>query len=267
MNARLRCTLLALLALSLAAPLAAPLAAQDKPAEPRPSDSKPAENRFRRDDCVMNGNCEMRVFTLSNVAQQNEANEILVALRNMMEPTTKIFLVASQNKIVINASPAQLALADRLIQDLNKLHRTYKLTYTVTDLDNGRAVGTQHYSMIIVDGQRTTLKQGSKIPVATGSYSTDHNASQTQFTYLDVGMNFDASLTETAGGGLLKTKVEQSNLGEPSTIAGVTEPVVRQAVLEGTSSLTVGKPMSLGSIDITGTTHRLDIVVVMEVQP
>jgi type II secretory pathway component GspD/PulD (secretin) len=209
----------------------------------------------------------MRTFQLANIAQQNDANEILVALRNMLDPYVKIYLVASENAIVIDAAPDQLALAERLIHELDKPKKTYKLTYTVTDVDNGRTVGAQHYSMIIVGGQHTTLKQGSKIPVATGSYSTDHNASQTQFTYLDVGMNFDASLIEMGDGGLLKSKVEESNLGEPSTIAGVTEPVVRQTVLEGTASLTLNKPQTLGSVDITGTTHRLDIVVTMQIAP
>jgi hypothetical protein len=248
--------------------LAAPAFAQDKPA-----DTKLEPPHHRQDDCQMNGNCEMRVIPLNNVAQQNDANEILVALRNILDPSVKIYLIASQNKVVINASPAQLAVAEQLIQDLNKQHRTYKLTYTVTDVENGKPVGTQHYSMIIVDGQRTTLKQGSKIPVATGSYSNGGSSSatgagvQTQFTYLDVGMNFDATLTEMANGGLLKSKVEESTLGEPSVIAGISEPVVRQTVLEGTSSLTIGKPLSLGSIDITGTNHRVDIVVVMDVAP
>jgi hypothetical protein len=87
---------------------------------------------------------------------------------------------------------------------------------------------------------------------------------QTQFTYLDVGLNIDVTLDEDAGGARLKSKVEQSSIGESHEIAGVLEPVVRQTVMEGTSLLTMGKPVSLGSLDITGSTRHLEIEVVLE---
>jgi len=79
-----------------------------------------------------------------------------------------------------------------------------------------------------------------------------------------VGMNFDATLNEVEGGAVLKSKVEQSSLGTPSTIAGVQEPVVRQTVLDGIAVLTLGKPVLLGSIDVPTTTRRFDIAVVLE---
>jgi hypothetical protein len=120
--------------------------------------------------------------------------------------------------------------------------------------------------MVLVSGQRTTMKQGSKIPVATGTVSENGSPStQTQFTYLDIGLNFDATLDESVNGVRLRSKAEQSSLGADKTIAGVTEPVVRQTVLEGTSILTPGKPLILGSLDIPDSTRRLDIEVVMDV--
>ncbi len=51
------------------------------------------------------------------------------------------------------------------------------------------------------DGQRATLKIGQKIPVATGSYNAGVSTGvasigvQTQFTYLDVGVNIDITPT------------------------------------------------------------------------
>ena len=39
---------------------------------------------------------------------------------------------------------------------------------------------------------------------------------------------------------------------------------MRQAKLEGTSILTAGEPLILGSMDIPGTARRLDIEVLME---
>ena len=87
---------------------------------------------------------------------------------------------------------------------------------------------------------------------------------QTQFTYLDVGINIDATLNEVAGGAQCKCKVEQSSIGEEKAMGGVQEPIVRQSVIEAFSLLQMGKPEVVGSLDITGSTRHLDIEVVME---
>ena len=109
------------------------------------------------------------------------------------------------------------------------------------------------------------MKQGSKVPIATGSYNASGNTgAQTQFTYIDVGMNFDVNLDEFANGVRLRSKVEQLGVAEQSSGVGVQDPIIRQSLLEGTSFLTAGKPVVLGSIDIPGSTRHLDIEVVME---
>jgi type II secretory pathway component GspD/PulD (secretin) len=243
--------------------------AQDQPDKPSTEDqtsSKPLDHCA----AIRGSATESRTFYLTNVSQQNDANEILVALRNMLCPGTKTYLVTNQNALVMQAPPDQLAAAQKIINDLDRPRKTYRLIYTITELDAGKTIGTQHFSMVIVSGQHTSIKQGDKVPVATGSYSNGDATSdktagvQTQFTYLDVGMNFDATLDEVANGARLLSKVEQSSLGAPTTIAGVQEPVVRQTVLQGTSFLSFDKPLMLGSIDIPNSTRHFDIAVVLE---
>lgn len=206
-----------------------------------------------------------QVFYLTNISGPTEALDIVSAIRNMLDPRDKVYLVQAQNALFVQGSTDQLALAQKLINDLDRPRRTYRLTYTITEVDGGKRAGTQHYAMLVVSGQRTTMKQGNKVPLATGTYNSGTSSSQTQFTYLDIGMNFDATLDESVNGVRLRSKVEQSSIGEDKTIAGVQEPIVRQAVLEGTSVLTEGKPLILGSMDIPDSTRRLDIGVVMEV--
>jgi hypothetical protein len=82
--------------------------------------------------------------------------------------------------------------------------------------------------------------------------------------YLDIGLNIDASIEESADGVKLNTQVEQSSIAEEKSGLGTQDPIVRQAKLEGTSILAAGKPLILGSMDIPGTARRLDIEVVME---
>ena len=219
------------------------------------------------DDAVAKPNSNpTQVFYLNNISTDNEATEILVGVRNLLDPQVKVFMVQAQRAIFVQGARDQLTLAKQLIDDLDRPKRTYRLTYTITEVDDGKRVGTQHFSMVLVSGQRTTMKQGSKVPVATGTVSENGSPStQTQFTYLDVGLNFDATLDESVNGVRLRSKAEQSSLGADKSIAGVQEPVVRQTVLEGTSILTPGKPLILGSLDIPDSPRRLDIEVVMDV--
>jgi type II secretory pathway component GspD/PulD (secretin) len=206
-----------------------------------------------------------QAFYLATSSQQNDANEVVNAIRNLLPPDVKTYLVPSQNAIVVRATPDQLVLMQKIINDLDRPKKAYRLIYTITELDGDKRVGTQHFAMIVAAGQRTVLKQGSKVPIATGSYSaTGSSGAQMQFTYTDVGMNFDATLDEFANGVRLRTKVEQLTVAEQTSSLGSQDPVIRQSTLEGTSFLALGKPLVLGSMDIPGSTRHLDVEVVME---
>jgi type II secretory pathway component GspD/PulD (secretin) len=255
----------ALLASALTAALAAPCAlaqGSDSAKQPNPCQTQ-------------TGPISTKVFYLENTKPaapfmsgyrdyaNGPAEEIQVALKNMLCPADRVFLMGSQGAIAVQGDSAQLDLAEKLIRQLDRPDKAYRLTYTMTELDGGKTISTQHFSMIALDGQHTSMKEGSKIPVATGSVGKGDDM-QTEFTYLDIGMNFDSSIEEVANGVRLQAKVEQSSLGQPSTIAGVQEPVVRQTVLQGTSFLTLGKPVMLGSVDVPNTTRHFDIAVVAD---
>ncbi len=222
------------------------------------------------DSCLRSGACPVHTIYLANSIKGNESNDIITALRNVLLPGDKIFFVESQNAILVEAPPEQLALAQKLLGELDRPRKTYRLTYTVAETDAGKPVGTQHFSLIVVSGQETSLKEGSKVPVLTGSFSPSTSASsqgmgvQTQYTYLDVGMIFDATLEDFANGVRLRSKVEQSSIAEEKSGFVPQDPIVRQSILQGTSFLTPGKPLLLGSIDIPGSTRHLDIDVVMD---
>jgi type II secretory pathway component GspD/PulD (secretin) len=206
----------------------------------------------------------VQTFYLGTSSQQNDSNEVVVAIRNILPPDVKIYLVPGQNAVVMRATPDELVLAQKLINDLDRPKKAYRLIYTITESDAGKRVGTQHFAMVVAAGQRTTLKEGSKVPIETGSYAANSSGAQTQMTYIDVGMNFDATLDEFANGVRLRSKVEQSSIAEEKSGVGTQDPIVRQSVMEGTSFLSLGKPLVLGSMDIPGSTRRLDVEVVME---
>jgi type II secretory pathway component GspD/PulD (secretin) len=209
----------------------------------------------------------VQTFYLTNVNEVTEANEVVVALRNMLDPSDKVFLVPSQNAIFVSASPDQLLVAQKLLKDLDHPRKTYRLIYTITETEEDKRVGSQNFAITVVSGARTTIKNGSKIPVATGSYSSGASGTQTQFTYLDIGLNIDASLAESVNGVRLRTKVERSSVIEDKPVSIVNEPIVRQMVLEGTSILIPHKQVMLGSLDIPGSTRHLELGVTLELVP
>lgn len=205
----------------------------------------------------------IQTFYLTNVSQPKDATDLTTALRNLLDAHDKIYLVESENAVVVQGTAEQIALARTLLNDLDRPKKTYRLTYTITDTDGGTRVGTQHFAMIVVAGQRTVLKQGNKVPVATGSIANASDV-KTEVTYIDVGMNFDATLDEFANGVRLNSKVEQLSMADEKSGAGVQDPIIRQTRLESTSFLTAGKPLILGSLDIPGSTRQVDIEVVMD---
>jgi hypothetical protein len=80
--------------------------------------------------------------------------------------------------------------------------------------------------------------------------------------YVDVGLSIEA----TIDGSRLRTKVEQSTIADEKSAVGAQDPVIRQGVLEETSTLVEGKPLVLGSFDIPGTARHEEIGVVSELQ-
>ncbi len=277
----------------------------------------------------------VQTFYLTNVSQQNDANEIMVALRNLLDPTVKIYLVNSQNAIVVRATPDQLVLAEKLINDLDRtraevivdvamlevsrdkvrnlgitLPQTFGLTpqtsnanttstgTTSTSTTTGTSTGTsttgttstnltlnslgnlnatnfavtvtggtvnalltdndtrvlQNPRIRATDGQRAQLKIGSKIPVATGSYSSTLSTTaslgvQTQFTYLDVGVNIDITPTVHFDREIsLKMKIEISSENGIAPLQGVNEPIIAQRVAEQTIQLKDGEPSILAGL-------------------
>lgn len=205
----------------------------------------------------------IETIPLMNASTQAEQNEILTAIRNMVNPNVKVFLVSSRDAIMISGTADQVALTHRLIRDLDITKKEYRLTYTLTEMQDGKRVGVQHFSMELVDGQRSVMKQGSRIPISTAQ-PTAALTSPAEIAYIDVGVNIDATLSSIAGGAILKTKVEQSSVADEKSNVGLSNPVIRQVTLEGVSKLATGQPITIGSVDIPSSTRHVEIAVLLD---
>jgi type II secretory pathway component GspD/PulD (secretin) len=226
--------------------------AQTKPEDAQPSQAKPAAPTDPE---------TVRTFFLTNSSEQNDFNDIQTAVRNML-PGVKIYGVEAKNAINIKATPEDMEIAQKLIADLDQPQKRYRLTYTITDAESGKRTGSQQFTLLVTSGERSTFKQGSRVPIVTGTF--EGQPAGTQVQYQDIGLNIQARVSGSADALNLQTKIELSSLAEDKPVASAQDPIVRQTVFDESSQLSQGKPMVLGSVDLPGTTRSQEIAVVAE---
>ena len=235
-----------------AALLAQPLLAQAQTAGSESGDAHAAKTIYK-------------TFYLTNLTQTHDANEIQTDLRNML-PNARLFYVPSQNAISLRSTPEDIALAEEILADLDRTKKVYRLTYTLTDLDGGRRIGTQRIALVVASGGSTDIKQGSKVPLVIGMTEPETNAaSHSQVQYQDVGLEIEASLEGSPDGVKVRSKIAQSSVADEKSGIGAQDPLFHQTTLDGVSILSPGKPLVLGSLDVPGTTRHQEVEVVSEV--
>jgi general secretion pathway protein D len=112
-----------------------------------------------------------------------------------------------------------------------------------------------------VDGQIAKLRIGDKIPIATGSFQAGVGVGgvggvgsvsplvNTQFQYLDVGVNVDITPRVHPNHEIsMKVKVEVSSHTGDATIGGITQPIISQRVIEHDIRLKEGEVNILGGL-------------------
>jgi general secretion pathway protein D len=107
----------------------------------------------------------------------------------------------------------------------------------------------------ILDGQAAKLRIGDRVPVATGSFSSGTAASginplvNTQFTYIDVGVNIDVSPhIHPSGDVSIKVGIEVSSVTGHITIGFIDQPIISQRKIEHDVRLKEGEVNILGGL-------------------
>lgn len=106
-----------------------------------------------------------------------------------------------------------------------------------------------------VDGQKASLKIGDRVPVATGSFQPGiggvgiNPLVNTQFQYLDVGVNIDITPKVHSNGEVtLKVVMDISSVTGTSNIGGISQPVIGQRKIEHEVRLKEGEVNMLGGM-------------------
>jgi general secretion pathway protein D len=105
----------------------------------------------------------------------------------------------------------------------------------------------------ILDGQAAKLRIGDRVPVATGSFSAASSSVSplvnTQFTYIDVGVNIDVTPhIHPSGDVSIKVAVEVSSVTGHVTIGSIDQPIISQRKIEHDVRLKEGEVNILGGL-------------------
>jgi general secretion pathway protein D len=279
---------------------------------------------------------EVQTFYLSNTLTPQDLTEVVNGLRQLLD-LHRLQQVNSQNAIVIRDTPDKLAVAAKIIRDIDKakpevlIHvqvmtasmdrlrdlgilpgQTVALAFTPrasiqpstssssssssttttstssvaqVTLNNLKKLSSADYSLTlpgatanailtddrtkiiqdpevrVTDGQKATLKIGSRVPVATGSFQAGVGVGttggagvvnplvNTQFQYIDVGVQVEVTPRVHPDGEVsMKVVVDVSQITGTSNIGGINQPVIGQKKIEHDIRLKEGEASILGGL-------------------
>jgi hypothetical protein len=116
--------------------------------------------------------------------------------------------------------------------------RVFQLTFTARELDeNGKVVNTRKFVTTATAGPSKNggggnIRTGAKIPVATSGSGN--------FTYVDVGANFDVSRVRVVKGNRLAMQVTADISSVDSTVRVESNPTIRQNRWMGEVEVPIG---------------------------
>ena len=126
------------------------------------------------------------------------------------------------------------------------------LSYLMSDSDTKLI---QNPEIRALDNEKATLKIGDRVPIATGSFGAAGGLGgvsalvNTQFQYLDVGVNIDITPRVHAEGEVtLKMTLEVSSVSGTQNIGGISQPVIGQRRIEHETRLRDGEVNLVGGI-------------------
>ncbi len=117
----------------------------------------------------------------------------------------------------------------------------YKLDLTVRELDGTKVVNSRTYTLTQRSDEWGQLRVGSRIPTEKAGY-------------MDVGLNLDSRVQDREDATAFDWRLDLSSLAAETGPNGL--PVVRQVKSNGSTLLTVGKPIVMSTVDDLSSTHK-----------
>ncbi len=223
----------------------------------------------------------VQTFYLTNAAQQNDLNDIQTALRNVLT-NAKLYAVPSQNAIVMRATPDELLLAQKLINDLDKARPEVVVDVAVLEVSRNRErnlgiVLPQQFSVAFQPSNATTTTNNNNTNGTNGTNGTDNGTTNTtttnNLTLNDLGhlnaTNFAVTISQATANLLLSdsdTKVLQ-NPRIRATDGQKADLKVGSRIPVATGSYQTGAATAVVSSLVNTQFQYLDVGVEIEITP
>jgi hypothetical protein len=136
----------------------------------------------------------------------------------------------------------------------------YRLDYTVFELEDGKKLNSRQYSMNLNSFEQNTIKIGTRVPVTV---------KDDEWQYVDLGTSIWCRLRDRkdvpwlGDDVMLNTKMEISNTANSEQQGPSTRPVIRQMAIEASTIATLGKSITVGTVDDPNSKRQfqLDVTV------
>jgi hypothetical protein len=194
-----------------------------------------------------------KTFYLTNVSQPTDIQDVVNALRTIIE-IQRIQQFPALDAILVRGTPAQITLAQKIIDDVDKARKKYaadyRLDFKISELEEGKKLNSRTYTLLVYPHEAGKLRIGTRVPIQTGTAG-----GQAQFTYIDVGQNIDCQVrTEREHMVGLNVDMDFSNFGMTEQLhspGGATSgnPVLQQFRITTKTDLELGKPTVINTFD------------------
>lgn len=139
-------------------------------------------------------------------------------------------------------------------------HDVFKLDFTIRDSGDAGGKAGRKYSMLVYGGTKGTFKIGNRVPVTTGSTSGGA-LTNTQFTYVDVGVNIECTAREAESGRIaLHGDIDLSTAITPEK-PPAPAPTISQIRLSFDTAIPPGKATTVAGFDDPVTARKFDVEV------
>jgi hypothetical protein len=142
----------------------------------------------------------------------------------------------------------------------------YQVEFKLNEIEDGKRINSRSYSMLAQGGGALDkLRIGARVPVPVGSWHAGPGEANlpvnSQYQYLDAGMNIDCQLWEQEGGLAMRITVDSSTFTHPAADSPIKQPVVNQLRFELSTDISLGKPTVITSVDDLGSKRQFQLEV------
>ena len=144
----------------------------------------------------------------------------------------------------------------------------YKVEFNIHEGSDAAAKSGRRYTLLTSGNRKSVFKVGNRVPVATGSFQPGvggvgvNPMVNTQFTYIDVGVNIECQVNEMNGRLLVHGNIDLSTVVQNAAEKGSatpSNPTVGQTRLDLDTAVEPGKPTVIASIDDPVNMRKLQV--------